>query len=98
MGFIRKLIEKDQAAHAKFVATPQYIYDRNERLCAEADEREEELRRVADHRLAAANARRERKEAEEEQRRQDEIDRQSRRLAAQIAAQVVSEIRRPGSR
>jgi hypothetical protein len=94
-GIIRRVIERDQAAHAAFVAPPQYITDRNEQLCAEADEREVELARIAAHRLAAANARRERKEREELAARQREIDRQSRQLAEAIADSVVQQIRRP---
>lgn len=95
VGVFRRLIEHDRAAHDAFVAPPPYIVERNERLCAEADEREAREDALAAHRAAKANARRERREAEEEAARQDEIDRQTQRLARLISDNVVDQIRRP---
>jgi hypothetical protein len=89
MGFIRRAIERDQAAHAAFVAPPPYIENaRQAREAAKAD-RDQQTAREQAHQRAKFAARAERENAERAERAQAEQDAHTRRLAAAVVDEIV---------
>jgi hypothetical protein len=89
MGFIRRAIERDQAAHDEFVAPPMYIHQaRADREAAKRDRAQQTAREQAHQRakFAARAAKAEREAAEQAQREQAE---HTRRLAAAVVDEIV---------
>jgi hypothetical protein len=89
MGFIRRAIERDQAAHAAFVAPPPYIENaRQAREAAKRDRAQQTAREQSHQRakFAAKEAKANAERAEREQRAQDE---HTRRLAKAVVDEIV---------
>jgi hypothetical protein len=89
MGFIRRAIERDQAAHDEFVAPPMYIHQaRADREAAKRDRAQQTAREQA-HQRAKFAAKAEREAAERAERAQREQDAHTRRLAAAVVDEIV---------
>lgn len=89
MGFLRRAIERDQAAHDAFVAPPDYIDKHHRDREAAKRDRAQQTAREQSHQRALFAARQAKADREAAERAEREQEAHTRRLAAAVVDEIV---------